>query len=200
MRHGSGLELITDQGRNFVIFGETCKILGIQKTHTSSFHSMSNGLIERWHRLLHDGLSHFVSANNTNWDNLIQFYLMSYRAIPNNITGYSPFYLLHGWEMTLPNHANLKAKVTEENPDHKQRLERLKSSLKLIYDAVTKANKASHHKRLYDRKAKVQHFKVGDLVYLYNPSVKLGLTKKFSRAWTGPYRITKRLSELNCEI
>jgi hypothetical protein len=51
-----------------------------------------------------------------------------------------------------------------------------------------------------DRKAKVRRFKVDDLVYLYNPSVKLGLTKKFSRPWTGSYRITKRLSELNYEI
>jgi hypothetical protein len=104
--------------------------------------------------------------------------------------------------MTLPNHANLKAKVTEESPDRKQRLESLKSSLKLAYDAVAKANRASHrnNKRLYDRKAKVRHFKVDDLVYLYNPSVKPGLTKKFSRPWTGPYRITKRLSELNYEI
>jgi hypothetical protein len=52
----------------------------------------------------------------------------------------------------------------------------------------------------YDRKAKERHFKVDDLVFQYNPSVKPGLTKKFSRPWTGPYRITKRLSELNYEI
>jgi transposase InsO family protein len=119
-RHGSGSKLITDQGRNFMssFFRETCKILRIQKTHTSSFHPMSNGLLERWHRSLHEGLSYFVNSSNTNWDNLVQFYLMAYRATPNTVSGYSPLYLLHGREMTLPNHANLKAKVTEENPDH----------------------------------------------------------------------------------
>jgi hypothetical protein len=31
----------------------------------------------------------------------------------------------------------------------------------------------------YDRKAKVRHIKVDDLVYLYNLSVKPGLTKNF---------------------
>jgi hypothetical protein len=67
---------------------------------------------------------------------------MAYRATPNTVTGYSPFYLLHGRELTLPNQANMKAKVTENTPDHKQRLESLKSSLKLAYEAVAKANKA----------------------------------------------------------
>ena len=43
---------------------------------------------------------------------------MAYRATPNSTTEYSPFYLLHGREMTLPSSDNLKAKVTEENPDH----------------------------------------------------------------------------------
>jgi hypothetical protein len=126
---------------------------------------------------------------------------MAYRATPVTVTGYSPFYL-HGHEMTLPNLANLEAKVTEENSDYKQRLESLNSTLKLAYDSVAKANRASNrnNKRLYDRKAKVRHFKVDDLVYLYNPSVKPGLTKKFSKPWTGPYRITKRLTELNYEI
>jgi hypothetical protein len=105
---------------------------------------------------------------------------MAYRATPNTVTGYSLFHLLHEREMTLLNRANLKAKVTEENPDHKQRLESLKSTLKLAYDAVAKANRSSHqnNKRLYDRKAKVRHFKLNDLVYLYNPSATPGLTKK----------------------
>jgi len=115
---------------------------------------------------------------------------MAYRATPNTVTGYSPFYLLHGREMILPNHANLKAKVTAENPDHKQRLESLKSSLKLAYETVAKANKISHqnNKRLYDRKAKTRHFKVDDLVYLYNPSVKPGLTKNFLSRGQDPLR------------
>jgi hypothetical protein len=35
---------------------------------------------------------------------------------------------------------------------------------------------------------------------MYNPTVKPGLTKKFSKPWTGAFRITKRLPELNYEI
>jgi len=54
-RHGSGSTLITDQGRSFVsaFFKETCRILGIRKVNTTSFHPASNGMVERFHRSLH---------------------------------------------------------------------------------------------------------------------------------------------------
>jgi transposase InsO family protein len=44
-RHGSGSKLITDQGRAFKssFFQETCKILGIRTSRTSSYHAQSNG-------------------------------------------------------------------------------------------------------------------------------------------------------------
>ena len=90
-------------------------------------------MIERWHRSLHTGLSHYIDSANTIWDTLVLFYLMAYHAMPNATTGYSPFYLLHGREMTLPNDNNLKAKLSKEkeNFDQDRRLETLKSSLKL---------------------------------------------------------------------
>jgi hypothetical protein len=65
-----------------------------------------------------------------------------------------------------------------------------------------KANRKSHlnNKRLYDKRAKPREFEVQDLVYLYNPSLKSGLTRKFAKPWIGPCQITKKISELNYEI
>ena len=143
-------------------FQETCKILGICKTHTTSYHPQSNGMIERVHRDLHAGLSHYVNSANTNWDTLVPFYLMSHRATPHSTTGFSPFFLLHGREMVLPSHDDLKARVTAENLDHKHRLENLKTSLKRAYKIVAKANRSSYqnNKKLNDRKAKTRKFEV----------------------------------------
>jgi hypothetical protein len=55
---------------------------------------------------------------------------MAYRSMPNTTTGNSPYYLLHGQEMVLPNSNDLKAKVPKENSDHDCRVENLKSSLR----------------------------------------------------------------------
>jgi hypothetical protein len=117
---------------------------------------MFNGLLERWHRSLHTGLSHYINASHTNWDVAVPLYLMAYRAKPNSVTKFSQFYLLHGREMPLPNSDKLKARVSRENPDHHQRLQNLKASLNAEYKCVNKTNKKAHqnNKRLYDRRAK----------------------------------------------
>jgi transposase InsO family protein len=100
-RHGSGSKLITDQGRALMssFFQETCTILGIRTSRTSSY-PQSNGQIERFYRSLHTGLSSYINANHNNWYKMVYFYLMAYRATPNTVTGYSTCYLLHGREMT----------------------------------------------------------------------------------------------------
>ena len=203
-RHGTGAKLITDQGPAFMstFFRETCKILGVQKVRTSSYHPQSNGTVERLHRSLHTALSHYVNASNTNWDVLTPFFLMAHRATPSTVTGYSPFYLLHGREMQLPNQENLKAKISSQPLDQNQRLKNLKASLNLAYRTVRRANRQAHrnNKRLYDRSAKLWSFEAGDWVYLHNPAVKPGTSRKFHFPWSGPFKVTAKISDLNYEI
>lgn len=96
----------------------------------------------------------------------------------------------------------MKAKLPQKNLDHEQLLENLKSSLKLAYSLVAKVNRKSHknNKRYYDRKAKPRQFAIDDLVYLFNPACKPGLTRKFYKPWKGAYRVTKKMSDLNYQI
>ena len=75
-RHGTSSKLNTDQGPAFMssFFNETCKILGIHTARTSPYHPASNGQAERWHRSLHNALSYYVNASNTNWDVVVPFF------------------------------------------------------------------------------------------------------------------------------
>ena len=56
------------------------------------------------------------------------------------------------------------------------------------------------NKRYYDRSTKEREFAVGDMVYLYNPAIKVGASSKFRRPWVGPWRITEKKSRLNYVI
>jgi hypothetical protein len=106
--------------------------------------------------------------------------------------------------MVLPSSDDLRAKLSKEVKDQGQarRLETLKTNLERACKLVKKNKKKSHlnNKRLYDRKAKIRSLVKGELVYFYNPTGKPGKCRKFHKPWTGPFKITAKLSELNYEI
>ena len=80
--------------------------------------------------------------------------------------------------MTLPSSDDLKAKLSKDvnNSDHTRLLDNLKSSLKLVYHSVKKANRKSHlnNNILCDRKAKLRSSEIGEL---YNPAKKNQFTE-----------------------
>jgi hypothetical protein len=67
--------------------------------------------------------------------------------------------------MSLPSTDDLKAKIPQKTQDQEERLQNLRSSLKLAYSLVAKANRKSHqkNKQYYYRKAKSRRFSVNDL-------------------------------------
>ena len=110
---------------------------------------------------------------------------MAYRAMPNTVTGYIPFFLSQGRELQIPCSDNLKPRVATENPDVNRWLENLKASLRTAYKLAFKANQKSEqaNTKLNDRKAKEQNINLGDLVYLYIPAKKPGITPKLHKPW-----------------
>ena len=90
-RNGTGSQIITDQCLFFMssFFQETCKILvkELRAPLVTTLKQMAP---------LRGGIAHFTR------DYLTTFYLMTYRATPNSVTGCSPFCLLYGREMEIP--------------------------------------------------------------------------------------------------
>ena len=70
--HGSSSTLITDQGREFVIF-LLKNVQNIRRSRGAYFQLSCppNGMVERLHRSLHSGFSHYVNANHKNWDEVV---------------------------------------------------------------------------------------------------------------------------------
>jgi transposase InsO family protein len=205
-RHGAGSKLLTDQGRNFTsaFFRETCKILGITQLFTTAYNPRCNGKLENWHRSLCEGLSHYVNASGNSWDLLVPLYLMAYRNTPHGVNRYSPYYMLHGREMVIPSMQSLRAKLSPEirDTDHAPRFENLKANMRRAHKLARQYSSQSHNanKQYYDRSAKHREFAVGDIVYLYNPVVKVGLSAKFRKPWVGPFKVVAKRSDLNYVI
>jgi hypothetical protein len=204
-RHGSGSWLLTDRGSNLTssFFREVCKILGVKQITTTAYHPQTNGALERYHKTMRRGLSHYINAAGTNWDTLVPLYLIAYRSMPHSSTGFTPYYLLHGREMVIPTTQSLNPNVPPDEPTNQvAKLENLKSSLRRAYKLVRENTRKSHayNKRYYDRLAKARSFRAGDLVYVFCPAVKAGRNSKFHKTWSEPCQITAMKSDLNYKI
>ncbi|KAG5871242.1 hypothetical protein JTB14_007122 [Gonioctena quinquepunctata] len=148
VRYGSPKRLLTDRGANSTstLFKEVCKVLGIGKLQTASYALTTNGQIERMHRVLKDMLSHYISQNQRDWDNWIPFVLMAYRGSTHSSTGYSPYFLPHGYDYD-DNYAS-------------ELLERLGRVYSDVYKNTEKA-KTERVKR-YNKKTEEHKFNFGD--------------------------------------
>eukprot|EP00731_Ephydatia_muelleri_P036209 Em0216g3a len=62
-------------------------------------------------------------------------------------------------------------------------------------DVAQKKRKDRRHKHCAE-----VNFKVGDRVWLFNPAVKVGETRKLSSQWRGPYTVIDRVSPVNYKI
>ena len=180
---------------------QVCTLLGIQKLRTTPYHPQCNGLIERLHKTLADVISHFVSPDGKDWDEIVPSVLMAYRSAPHVATGFSPHMLLFGQEMNLPEADDLALKP-EVDDDTQIELDCLVEKLRRVREVAihNSENSKDQNKKYYDKKCKLKPYITGDYVYLHDPTVKRRPRKKFGKSWKGPYKVIEVLNELNSKI
>ncbi|GBM08864.1 hypothetical protein AVEN_57416-1 [Araneus ventricosus] len=72
------------------------KMLGSSPKFPCPGYSDSNGLVERYNKVLKKILHHVIRIDPSNWDKHIPYPLFAYREFPNCTTGVSPFQLMYG--------------------------------------------------------------------------------------------------------
>ena len=132
-----------------------------------------------------------VKDNQRDWDLWLQKVLFAYRTSLHETTGFTPFHLVFGRTPNLPVDVMLgriEGEVIQGYPLYVQGLHsKLKSAFEQTRKKITTSHE--HRKELYDKGSQGVEFKVGDRVWLYNPTIKVGKTRKLSSLWRGPYTI-----------
>ena len=103
-RTGIPKEILSDQCSNFTsaLMKELCKLLHIKKLTSTPYHPEANGLVERFNGTLKKMLTCFVEKEKDDWDKYLPYLLFSYREVPQESTGFSPFELLYGKHVRGP--------------------------------------------------------------------------------------------------
>jgi transposase InsO family protein len=102
-RFGVPLHLITDRGSQFEsrLFSELSKTLGFHRLRCSAYHPQSNGLLERIHRTLKNGLKCRIKSR-MDWLIALPVVLLSLRILPTHQNDLSPFTLVTGANVQIP--------------------------------------------------------------------------------------------------
>ena len=191
-RHGVPQVLLTDQGRNFEsqVIAEVCDLLHITKKRTIAYRPQCDGQLERFNRTL---LKKNRKTGIFGWIGPV--------CIQNKSTGATPFSLTYrreAWLLVDLCFASPEGETTTGITYATQLKDRLDTSFKLAQNKLKLSQKRQTEE--YDKRAWGSPFKVGDRVWVFNPSTPSTLSSKLVSHWTGPYTVKHCLNEVNYVI
>jgi len=103
-RFGVPETVTTDKGTQFSgsVWQCLCEKLGIRHIMTTAYHPQSNGIIERFHRQLKEGIR--ARGGGSSWTSHLPFVLLGIRAAPKQEANTSAAKAVFGGELNLPGH------------------------------------------------------------------------------------------------
>ena len=178
VHYGFPARIHSDQGRNFEssLIKELCSLAGIQKSRTTPYHPMGNGMVERFNQTLLNMLGTLEEHQKQDWKSFVAPLVHAYNATRHDSTGFSPYFLMFGRHPRLAIDAYLGLSSPEEpsSASREHYASKLKKRLEFAYKVASKeADKnASRHKHNYDSKIREATLDVGDRVLIRNVGLK----------------------------
>ncbi|GFU92145.1 retrovirus-related Pol polyprotein from transposon 412 [Trichonephila clavipes] len=201
LRHGAPRVIITDRGAVFRsrLVSSLVDLCNIDHRFTTAYHPQTNGLTERFNKTLSDMLSMYVDVEQKNWDEILPFVTFAYNTAKQETTGFTPFYLLHGREAETTLDTMLPFCPNDFDDNNITKIAaRAEESRQLARVHTLRAQ--DKDRRRYDSKHQMVSYAPGDLVWVYTPVRKVGLSEKLLRRYFGPYQVLRRLSAVTYEV
>ena len=122
---GPPSRLHSDQGRNFesYVLLELCKAFGVTKSHTTPYHPMGDGLVERINRCLLNLLRALVKMES-DWEEHVQLLLFVYRTTKHSTTKLLPYEILFGQNPAPLHFPTLPINTIHDPHDYSSQLQR----------------------------------------------------------------------------
>ena len=196
--------LLSDNGSQFVsaVMNEVMRLLSIKAVHSTIYHPMSNGLVEKFNGTLKRMLRRMSAERPKDWDRYIEPLLFAYREVPSASTGFSPFELLYGHNVRGPMEILRElwagGHATEETRNAYEYVidlrNRIESTCRLAEEHLATATQT--YKKHFDKRAKMRFLEVGNKVLILLPTD----NNKLLMQWKRPFDVTEKVSSTNYRV
>ena len=161
-----------------------------------------NGLVEKYNGVLKNSLKKICDERPQDWDRYISPLLFAYCETPQSSATFLPFEWLYGRDVRGPM-TILKEFWTDQNVMRRRYQnyqyvidlqDRLEKTCQLAREELHKSKE--RYCNQYNKKARSRSYKMGDEVLLLLPTDQ----NKLLMQWKGPFKITKKISNMNYQI
>jgi len=155
VRYGTPRRIHSDQGANFMskVIKELCALLEIDKSRTTPYHPMGNGLCERFNRTLLQMLGCLAEEKKRSWKNHLASVIHAYNCTRHASTGFSPYELLFGRTPVLPVDVRFGLGAKSRFTPHTEFVQDLHDSLQAAWKVAreNQEHASTEQKAWYDR-------------------------------------------------
>jgi hypothetical protein len=196
-RHGAPVSITTDRGKIYTakVVNMFYEVMKTARHLITSYRPQGNAPVERVIGTMKSTLKKFVTALGVaNWHEYLPFIRMAYHNTTHSVTGYTPFFLMHGREMRLPIDVLLNRTRESYPKGIREYRDHLRNVLTQAYKEACASMTAQQRMQLKVGEYRV--FTPGDYVYLRydRPMRDVGVGASLSTVpWVGPYQVKRQI-------
>ena len=209
----TGLPVCVHSDNETVLVAESLELvfaaLGVKRTTSSIRHPQGNSPAERFMRYLNASMA-IVLPGYLEWPRMLPMILFAYRVLPQETTGYSPFYMMYGREPLLPLQAStiVSSLVSATTTDTETYVTDMLKAMTNVFDIVRQrqdlASRINASRRDMTENRVEVTFKQGDPVLIFEEGAASGNTnlvrqmqpaqttlipRKWRMKWSGPHTV-----------
>lgn len=209
-RYGAIGHVVTDNGSEVKgAFQILLQRMGVPQVHISPYNKRANGVVERGHFILREAIVKSCEKDShgqiKNWHKHLEMAVFADRVTVSSVTGYSPYFLLHGIHPLLPfdlSEATFMVdgfrsglSTTELLTLRIRQLTRHQEDIQQAADTLRKARFKSkqHFEQRYRKRLQRKHYSPGELVLVRNTRLESSVARlKTEPRYFGPYVVVER--------
>ena len=132
--YGVPREIVSDRDRVWSgeFWKEVCSYMDIKRLLSTAYHPQMDGQTENLNQTLEIALRAYINESMDNWSQLLSSFILSYNTTQHSSTGFSPAFLLRGYQPRTPN-THLPQAHSENSIPRVNNQEYLHSGISLIH-------------------------------------------------------------------